>query len=246
MTMAPETEAVVLEAHVADATEQIETTVAEAPPAPPTAEAPAPIPPRPSAVPPTPPAPSSVEFEHQRQMAAMQQQMAEYQAREYRTRQVQEANAYRSQLEMEGVPAEQARTIAARQLQIQARAVDAENTAREYVEFKERQFRAAKAFIKQFGLGLDDLDDLLQYNDAAPMAAAAKLKADHRGLQAKVSKLEQTKVAPQHFDNNQPTASGAKADGNTIDVLWLKWENEHSGSSRLNPYDRQYEEYLAR
>jgi len=151
------------------------------------------------------------------QVRGQQEQLQYYSQLEQRAQMQQMADQYSQQLQQQGYLPEQAQQAAQSRMAQAEQYQQVNQQADQYRLFREGQRNAAVHFVKQFGLGVDEVSMLEKYNTPAEMEFEAKRLSETRSLRAENAKLKQQEVPAQSFDNNQPSPSATGSENDLLD-----------------------------
>ena len=149
---------------------------------------------------------------------------------------------------------EYARTLAQAEATSARRIYQLERQVRDSTSEGQRKVRLAVSLANQQGLGMADVEKLLEYRTEQEMRLGAvvlksqnstlsQANAQIAKLQEQVNKLMQGTVQPQQFDSGNTLGGGlAAANNDNIDKLYMDWDRAHQGTA--NPYEAQYRRFL--
>jgi len=146
--------------------------------------------------------------------AAMQQQLAQFEAEKAKAQHAQEIAQYREQLEESGVPSETAYTMAQQQMAARDREVQVTRQAQEYGKYIEGKHNAAMHYGEKYGVSPKSL---LQHDTPEAMESAALNQKKISDLEAKVKSLQQSKVPSQDMSGSTPTPGASNSDLTDLD-----------------------------
>ena len=184
--------------------------------APPVQAPPAQAPPEPAGI--VPPASSAPPPQYTpEQIAQMQAASNQYAQVQQRAALQGQVDNYKQQLENAGYLPEHAEQSAATYMQGLQQHATVVQQAEEWGREVEGRGVYAEQFAKKYNLGIDDLETLRRYGDAASVENAAKKIAADRERDSELARFRQAQVPAQSFDNSQGNPQVAADEGGWLD-----------------------------
>lgn len=165
--------------------------------------------------PPPPPAASSDGIEER--MADIERQNAAYRAQSQQSQLMQERDVYARQLETQGYMPEQAAQIADAAVDQYNQQNQVATNAQAYADTIQGRSNASLHYAKQYGLTLEDVSELQNYNSPQSMESAAKRMKSDRDKDAEIAKLRAQLVPSQNFDDSQSTPAASNDEDRWLD-----------------------------
>lgn len=182
--------------------------------------------------PPPPPAASGDGLEAR--MLEIERQNAAYRAQQQQSQLMQERDAYAKQLEAQGYLPEQASQIADAAVDQYNQQSQIASEAQRYADTVQGRTNASLHYAKQYGLTLEDVSELQNYNSPQSMEAAAKRMKSDRDKDAEIARLRAQLVPSQDFDDSQSTPAASNDEDR-----WLEKYNQGDRSPQASAAARR-------